>query len=106
MTKQSRSEALGWVHHPSTAFIACDSGHPVRIAEHDTSTFSEQSCTQLLAHRMAQLPPISKKVMALYYHENMQLAELAVCFGLSEDRIRQILSQTLDLLRIYLSRFC
>jgi RNA polymerase sigma factor (sigma-70 family) len=105
MTKQSKSEAFGSAHHLSTAFVACDSGPLVRIgAKHDANTFSEQSCAQLLAQRMAQLPPISQKVMALYYYENMQLAELSVCLGLSEDTIRQILFQTLDFLRTYLSR--
>jgi DNA-directed RNA polymerase specialized sigma subunit len=87
-----------------SAFVACDSNHAVRIGfEQNSNTFSEQSCVQLLAQRMAQLPPISKKVIALYYHENMQLAALAACFGFSEDKIRQILLQTLDLLRTFLA---
>ena len=68
-------------------------------SEQNNNTLSRQSCAQLLALRMAQLPPISKKVTALYYYENVQLAELAACFGFSEDKIRLILSQTLDLLR-------
>ena len=53
------------------------------------------------AQRLAQLPPISKKIMALYYYENMQLTELAACFGFTEDKIRQILLHTLDLLRTF-----
>ena len=68
-------------------------------SEQNNNTLSKQCCAQLLALRMAQLPPISKKVTALYYYENVQLAELAACFGFSEDKIRLILSQTLDLLR-------
>ena len=39
--------------------------------------------------------------MALYYYENMQLTELAACFGFTEDKIRQILLHTLDLLRTF-----
>jgi DNA-directed RNA polymerase specialized sigma subunit len=102
MTRQSKSEAIGWANHLSTAPIPCDSSHAVRIsAEQNNNMFSGQSCAQLLAQRMAQLPPISKKIMALYYYENMQPAELAACFGLSEDSIRQILLQTLGLLRTY-----
>jgi DNA-directed RNA polymerase specialized sigma subunit len=84
------------------ALVACDSGHAVRISsEQNNNRFPEQSCARLLAQRMAQLPPISKKVMALHYYENMQLTELAACFGFTEDMIRQILSQTLDLLRTF-----
>ena len=84
------------------AFVACDSSHPVRISsEQNKNRFPEQSCAELLAQRLAQLPPISKKIMALYYYENMQLTELAACFGFTEDKIRQILLHTLDLLRTF-----
>jgi DNA-directed RNA polymerase sigma subunit (sigma70/sigma32) len=67
-------------------------------------TLSREICMHLLAQRMAQLPPVSAKIIAMHYHENMQIAELAVCFDLSEERIRQIVSQTLALLRAYASR--
>ena len=63
---------------------------------------SEQRRIQLLVKRIAELPPTPKKVLALYYREDLQIAEIATCFGLSEDRIRQILSETVDLLRTYL----
>jgi RNA polymerase sigma factor (sigma-70 family) len=63
---------------------------------------SEQRRIQLLAKRIAELPPTLQKVLALYYYEDLQIAEIATCFGLSEDRIRQILSETVDLLRTYL----
>ena len=87
------------------AFVACDSSHPVRISsEQNKKRFPEQSCAEFLAQRLAQLPPISKKIMALYYYENMQLTELAACFGFTEDKIRQILFHTLDLLRTFVFR--
>jgi RNA polymerase sigma factor for flagellar operon FliA len=41
----------------------------------------------LLAQRMAKLPDIQKKVLAMYYYENMKLSEIAACFGLTESRI-------------------
>jgi RNA polymerase sigma factor (sigma-70 family) len=63
---------------------------------------SEQRRIQLLAKRIVELPPTPQKVLALYYYEDLPLAEIATCFGLSEDRIRQILSETVDLLRTYL----
>ena len=39
----------------------------------------------LLAERMAQLPELQKKVLAMYYHENMQLFKIAAIFGV--DRV-------------------
>ena len=58
----------------------------------------------LLAQRMAELPDMPKKVMAMYYYENMRLAEIAACFGLTESRICQIHTQTIGLLRNYLAK--
>ena len=63
---------------------------------------SEQRCIRLLTQRIAELPTIPKKVLALYYYENLQIAETATCFALSEETIRRILSETLDLLWTYL----
>jgi RNA polymerase sigma factor FliA len=56
----------------------------------------------LLAQRMEQLPAVPKKVLAMYYYENMRLAEIASCFGLTESRICQIHTQSVGLLRNYL----
>jgi RNA polymerase sigma factor for flagellar operon FliA len=56
----------------------------------------------LLAQRMAELPDIPKKVLAMYYYENMRLSEIAACFGLTESRICQIHTKTTGLLRNYL----
>jgi RNA polymerase sigma factor (sigma-70 family) len=53
----------------------------------------------LLALRIAQLPQVPKKVLAMYYCENMPLSEIAACFGLTEYRIRQIRTKTVALLR-------
>ena len=57
----------------------------------------------LLAQRMTKLPEIQKKVVAMYYHENMKLSEIAACFGLTESRISQIHTQTVAVLRSYLT---
>jgi RNA polymerase sigma factor for flagellar operon FliA len=56
----------------------------------------------LLAQRMEQLPAVPKKVLAMYYYENMRLSEIAACFGLTESRICQIHTQTVAQLRNYL----
>jgi RNA polymerase sigma factor FliA len=56
----------------------------------------------LLSERMAQLPAVPKKVLAMYYYENMRLSDIAACFGLTESRICQIHTQTVGILRTYL----
>jgi RNA polymerase sigma factor FliA len=56
----------------------------------------------LLIQRMAELPDMSKKVLAMYYYENMHLSEIATCFRLTESRICQIHTHTIGLLRNYL----
>ena len=56
----------------------------------------------LLTQRMAELPDTPKKVLAMYYYENMRISEIATCFKLTESRICQIHTQTIGLLRNYL----
>jgi DNA-directed RNA polymerase specialized sigma24 family protein len=53
---------------------------------------------KLLTQHIAQLPPISKKVLALYYYENLQPAERATGLGLTENQIERIRTQTVRLL--------
>jgi RNA polymerase sigma factor FliA len=59
----------------------------------------------LLTERMAELPETPKKVLAMYYYENMRICEIATCFGLTESRICQIHTQTIGLLRNYLVKY-
>ena len=56
----------------------------------------------LLTQQMAELPDTPKKVLAMYYYENMRLSEIAARFRVSESRICQIHTQTIGLLRNYL----
>jgi RNA polymerase sigma factor for flagellar operon FliA len=53
----------------------------------------------LLRERIRVLPDQQKKILALYYYEEMKLAEIAQIFGLTEGRISQILSHTIISLR-------
>jgi RNA polymerase sigma factor for flagellar operon FliA len=55
----------------------------------------------LLARRMAKLPTLPKKVLAMYYYENMRLLDIANCFGVEESRIRQIHLQAITSLRTF-----
>jgi RNA polymerase sigma factor for flagellar operon FliA len=58
----------------------------------------------LLAGRISQLPELQKKVLAMYYHENMQLSEIAALFGVTDSRIFKIRGQALAMLRKYLAK--
>jgi len=59
---------------------------------------------QLLTQRIAELPDIPRKILAMYYFERMRLAEIAAVFGLTESRICQIHTQAIIGLRAYLLR--
>jgi RNA polymerase sigma factor for flagellar operon FliA len=59
---------------------------------------------QLLTQRISELPDIPKKILAMYYFENMRLAEIAAVFDLTESRICQIHAQTILGLRAWLQR--
>ena len=58
----------------------------------------------LLVERMAQLPKLQKKVLAMYYYENMQLSEIGALFGVTESRICQIRGEAVAVLRKYLTK--
>jgi RNA polymerase sigma factor for flagellar operon FliA len=64
----------------------------------------KQELLQIMTQRMAELPEIPRKVLAMYYFEKMRLAEIALVFGLTESRICQIHSQTILSLRSYMAR--
>jgi len=57
-----------------------------------------------LAERISQLPELQKKVLAMYYHENMQLSEIAGLFGVTESQICQIRGEATAMLRKYLTK--
>jgi predicted DNA-binding protein YlxM (UPF0122 family) len=50
----------------------------------------------LLAHRIAELPSVQQKVLAMYYVENLQLVEIAAHLGLSKTTAYEILTGTVD----------
>ena len=53
----------------------------------------------LLAQRIAELPRVQKKVLAMYYFENMPLADIAACLDLSKPRTCTILMRAVDLMQ-------
>ena len=58
----------------------------------------------LMTGRLQQLPEMQKKVLAMYYFEEMRLAEIAATFGLTEGRISQIHTQAVLSLRAFMQR--
>lgn len=57
---------------------------------------------KLVAERIEKLPDIQKRVLAMYYFENMRLAEIAAVFGRTESRICQIHAKAILTLRAQL----
>ena len=53
-----------------------------------------RQCVLLLERLIGKLPPVQKKVLAMYYFENLPLSDIAARFGLSKIEICQILVET------------
>jgi RNA polymerase sigma factor for flagellar operon FliA len=66
---------------------------------------SRMELKQVVFERLKELPEIQRKVLALYYGEDMHLREIAEVFGLTESRICQIHSQAILSIRAYVQRF-
>ena len=60
---------------------------------------------RLVSERLQQLPEMQRKVLALYYFEDMRLREIAEAFGLTESRICQIHAQAIASIKNYLQKF-
>lgn len=59
---------------------------------------------RLIAERLEQLPETQRKVLALYYFEDLRLREIAEVFHLTESRICQIHSQAILAIKSYLQK--
>lgn len=66
---------------------------------------SRREMTRLIADRLEQLPEMQRKVLALYYFEDLRLREIAETFGLTESRICQIHAQAILSIKSYLNRY-
>jgi RNA polymerase sigma factor for flagellar operon FliA len=66
---------------------------------------SQRELKRVVFERLKELPEIQRKVLALYYVEDLHLREIAEVFGLTESRICQIHSQAILSIRAYLQRF-
>lgn len=75
------------------------------VEESPLEQASQQELKRLIFDRLKELPEIQRKVLALYYAEDLHLREIAEVFGLTESRICQIHSQAILAIRAYVQRF-
>lgn len=69
-----------------------------------TDLAARHELAALIAARVEQLPEVQRKVLAMYYFEDMRLREIAEVFGVTESRICQIHAQAILALKSYLRR--
>src|SRR5262249_52575378 len=65
---------------------------------------AQKDLSALIRQRIGKLPAIQKKVLALYYFEDLRLREIAQVFGVTESRICQIHAQALLTIKASLRR--
>jgi RNA polymerase sigma factor for flagellar operon FliA len=65
---------------------------------------SQRELKQVILERLKELPDMQRKVLALYYGEEMHLREIAEVVGLTESRICQIHAQAILSIRAYIQR--
>jgi len=73
--------------------------------ENPVDQVSQRELKKIIFERLKELPEIQRKVLALYYVEDLHLREIAEVFGLTESRICQIHSQAILAIRGYMQRF-
>jgi RNA polymerase sigma factor for flagellar operon FliA len=78
------------------------------IADDSQASPEEQTAThelaQLIEKRLKQLPEMQRKVLGLYYFEDLRLREIAEAFGVTESRICQIHAQAILAIKSLLKR--
>jgi RNA polymerase sigma factor for flagellar operon FliA len=92
--------------HPDTADpTPLHESVPDEQQEIPAEAASRRELIELINHRLEQLPAVQRKVLALYYFEDLRLKEIAVIFGLTESRICQIHAQAILALRSFVARY-
>lgn len=66
---------------------------------------SQRELKQVILGRLKELPEMQRKVLVLYYGEELHLREIAEVVGLTESRICQIHAQAILSIRAYIQRF-
>ena len=65
---------------------------------------SRRELARLIGQRLNTLPDMQRKVLALYYFEDLRLREIAEVFGLTESRICQIHAKAILAIRSSINR--
>lgn len=60
--------------------------------------------SRIIASRLQTLPDMQRKVLALYYFEDLRLREIAEVFGVTESRISQIHAAAILSIKSYLAK--
>lgn len=66
---------------------------------------ARREVARVISDRLQELPEMQRKVLALYYFEDMRLREIAEAFGLTESRICQIHAQGILSIKSLLIKF-
>lgn len=76
------------------------------VPDQNQPTASDQAMKneliKLVVERLQNLPEMQRKILAMYYFENLRLAEIAKVFGVTESRICQIHTQAVLSLKNYI----
>jgi RNA polymerase sigma factor FliA len=65
---------------------------------------AKRELSRLIEERLQQLPEMQRKVLALYYFEDLRLREIAEAFGVTESRICQVHAQAILAIKALLRR--
>jgi len=65
---------------------------------------ARREMARLIGERLEELPEVQRKVLALYYFEDLRLREIAEVFGVTESRICQIHAQAIHSIKCFLHR--
>jgi RNA polymerase sigma factor for flagellar operon FliA len=69
--------------------------------ENPVDVTARRELSRMIADRINHLPEMQRRVLALYYFEDLRLREIAEVFGVTESRICQIHSQAVLTIRAY-----
>jgi RNA polymerase sigma factor for flagellar operon FliA len=74
-------------------------------AQPDPSRATERrELARIIAKRLESLPEVQRKVLALYYFEDLRLREIAEVFGVTESRISQIHAAAILSIKSFLAK--
>lgn len=91
-------ELLGEAKERIIRYVMDESDDPEKCAE-------LYEMEKILAKELDKLPERQKHVLSLYYHEDMNMKEIAAVLGITEARICQIHSQAIMNLRVTMKKY-